>query len=51
MKCDARNAVGGARDGMWLVRELGAGSGEQGKREHGARIVIRYPKIDYFHQK
>jgi hypothetical protein len=35
----------------WLARELGAGSGEQGKRERGAGIVVRNPKIDKFHQK
>jgi hypothetical protein len=31
--------------------ELGAGSKEQGKREQGARIVVRNPKIKKFHQK
>jgi hypothetical protein len=36
---------------MWLAYELGAGSGEQGKRERGAGIVIRNPEIDKFHQK
>jgi hypothetical protein len=36
---------------MWLAREPGAGSGEQGKRERGAGIVVRNPEIDKFHQK
>jgi hypothetical protein len=31
---------------MKLVCELGAGSGERGKREWGAGIVVRNPKID-----
>jgi hypothetical protein len=31
--------------------EWGAGSGEQGKRERGAGIVVRNPEIDKFHQK
>jgi hypothetical protein len=31
--------------------ERGARSGERGKRERRARIVIRNPKIDKFHQK
>jgi hypothetical protein len=29
-----------------LVHELGAGSGEQGKRERGVGIVVRNPKIE-----
>jgi hypothetical protein len=36
---------------MRLARELGAGSGEQGKRERGVGIVVRNPEIDKFHQK
>jgi hypothetical protein len=36
---------------MRLAREPGAGSGEQGKRERGAGIVVRNPEIDKFHQK
>jgi hypothetical protein len=36
---------------MWLAREPGAGSGEQGKRERGAGIVVRNPKIDKFYKK
>jgi hypothetical protein len=36
---------------MRLARELGAGSGEQGRRERGAGIVVRNPEIDKFHQK
>jgi hypothetical protein len=36
---------------MWLAREPGAGSGEQGKRERGVGIVVRNPEIDKFHQK
>jgi hypothetical protein len=36
---------------MWLACEPGAGSGEQGKRERGAGIVVRNPEIDKFHQK
>jgi hypothetical protein len=36
---------------MWLACEPGAGSGEQGKRERGAGIVVRNPEIDNFHQK
>jgi hypothetical protein len=34
---------------MWLAREPGAGSGEQGKRERGAGIVVRNREIDKFH--
>jgi hypothetical protein len=34
---------------MRLVYEPGAGSGELGKREQGARIVVRNPKIDKFY--
>jgi hypothetical protein len=34
---------------MRLVCEPGAGSGERGKRERGAGIVVRNPKIDKFH--
>jgi hypothetical protein len=37
--------------GMRLVCEPRAGSGEQGKRERGAGIVIRNPNIDKFYQK
>jgi hypothetical protein len=37
--------------GTKLIRELGAGSGEQGKRERGIGIVIRNPEIKKFHQK
>jgi hypothetical protein len=36
---------------MRLACELGVGSGEQGKREQGAGIVVRNPEIDKFHQK
>jgi hypothetical protein len=41
---------------MRLACEPGAGSrekesGEQGKRERGAGIVVRNPEIDKFHQK
>jgi hypothetical protein len=36
---------------MRLAHEPGAGSGEQGKRERGAGIVVRNPEIDKFHQK
>jgi hypothetical protein len=41
---------------MRLAREPGAGSGEKEsgewrKRERGARIVVRNPEIDKFHQK
>jgi hypothetical protein len=36
---------------MRLASEPGAGSGEQGKREQGAGIVVRNPEIDKFHQK
>jgi hypothetical protein len=41
---------------MRLVREPRAGSGEkesgeQRKRERGAKIVVRNPKIGKFHQK
>jgi hypothetical protein len=36
---------------MRLVCELGAGSGERGKRERGARIVVRNPKIEKFTKK
>jgi hypothetical protein len=32
-----------------VVRELGAGSGERGKREQGAGIVVINPKIKNFH--
>jgi hypothetical protein len=38
-------------EGMRLAHEPGAGSGEQGKRERGAGIVVRNPEIDKFHQK
>jgi hypothetical protein len=31
--------------------EQEAGSGERGKRERGARIVVRNPKIKKFYQK
>jgi hypothetical protein len=31
--------------------ERGAGSGEQGKEERGARIVVRNHEIDKFHQR
>jgi hypothetical protein len=31
--------------------ERGAESGERGKRERGAGIVVRNPEIDKFHQK
>jgi hypothetical protein len=31
--------------------EWGVGSGERGKRERGAGIIIRNPEIDKFHQK
>jgi hypothetical protein len=37
--------------GMRLAREPGARSGEQGKRERGAGIVVRNPEIEKFHQK
>ena len=33
---------------MWLVCERGARSGEQGKTEWRAGIVVRNPKIDIF---
>jgi hypothetical protein len=36
---------------MKLVRDLGAGSGEQGKREWRVGIVVRNPQIEKFHQK
>jgi hypothetical protein len=36
---------------MRLARELGEGSGERGKRERGAGIVVRNPEIDKLHQK
>jgi hypothetical protein len=36
---------------MRLVRELGAGSRELGKRERGAGIVVRNPNTDNFLQK
>jgi hypothetical protein len=36
---------------MRLAREHGTGSGEQGKREREARIVVRNLEIDKFHQK
>jgi hypothetical protein len=39
----------GVRRRMWLAREPGAGSGEQGKRKRGAGIVVRNPEIDKFH--
>jgi len=35
---------------MWLVREPGAGSGERGKSERGAVIVVRNAEIVNFHQ-
>jgi hypothetical protein len=38
-------------DRMWLAREPGARSGERGKRERGAGIVVKNPEIDKFHQK
>jgi hypothetical protein len=36
---------------MRLVCELGAVSGERGKRERGAGIVVRNPKIEFLYQK
>jgi hypothetical protein len=44
-------ALGEMQAGMRLAREPGAGSGEQGKRERGAGIVVRNLEIDKFHQK
>jgi hypothetical protein len=38
-------------DRMRLARELGVGSGEQGKKERGTWIVVRNPEIHKFHQK
>jgi hypothetical protein len=40
-----------SRKRMRLIREPGAGSGEREKKERGAGIVVRNPKIDKFHQK
>jgi hypothetical protein len=35
---------GEENNGMRLAREPGAGSRERGKRERGARIVVKIPK-------